>query len=48
MAGYWQGHVPSVRGDSRIFLMGWHGGGQDPVGGAVMGKVMCPNTSGMT
>ncbi len=35
------------RGNSRIFLMGWHGGGQVPVRGGPMGKVMCPNTNYM-
>ncbi len=37
------------RGDSRIFfLMGWHKGGPRSSQGGPMGKVMCPNTSGMT
>ncbi len=40
---YW---VTSSRGDSRI-LWGWHRGAKIQSGGA-MGKVMCPNTSGMT
>ncbi len=36
------------RGDSRIFLMGWHKRGPRSSQGGSIGKVMYPNTSGMT